>query len=62
MNSRARYHDLLAAATAASVQAAVAGDSLAGLAVSSQAKADELLVTLALPSTFCFEVRRLPCH
>ncbi|KAL4430682.1 hypothetical protein ABPG75_005938 [Micractinium tetrahymenae] len=53
MAGRAKYQDLLGAATAAAVQAAVAGDSLAvSVEVDSAARAQELFGQLALPPTF----------
>eukprot|EP00887_Chlorella_sp_A99_P005321 scaffold1.g5321.t1 len=49
---RGRYHDLLSAAAAVSVQAAVARDALQPVEVATQRKADELCRQLSLPATF----------
>ncbi|GAB4817780.1 hypothetical protein N2152v2_004826 [Parachlorella kessleri] len=56
VNGRARYHELLAAATAEAVQAAVGVDpGLEPVEVRSEGRADELFRLLGLPATFHLE-------
>ena len=57
---RARYNDLLSAAAAEAVAAAVRRDTLAPVDVATAAKATEYCRLLALPATFCPEVGRWP--
>ena len=58
--SRPKYFQLLGAATAAAVQAAVAADGLAPVEVATAGRAEELFRQLALPLTFHAEARAPP--